>query len=380
MFEGAGLHSVDDRTGNGQNRAVAEACGDRRAAVDARHDLVFLVAAQFQSFPDDGGEVLVFAYVDESRIGYKLCCKNAVAIAILGWHETVCGEKDCAGHIGKFLLLVLPGGAEVALEVRVRLQLRIRVGGQHLAMGVNVDALVFCLLQELLKVIKVVAGDDNERAFLDRQRYGRRDGCAISICIGFVEHLHALEVYLADFHRQRQQFIHSGVGLADGLKALKEHGVNLVICITEYHRVIRVSGDAAQTYQDQGFERSDVFVNAPELQGFVRGAAVQLYIRVGGELFGFDFRGELCNGIFVKIDVGYCCKQAFDHQFNGLLGRGFAGKSYGQTYQLPGQVVLTERHFLRFAADAGLTGAGFAPGRLLALETKHTHINFPPEY
>ena len=41
----------------------------------------------------------------------------------------------------ELLLLVLPGGAEIALQMGVLLQLRIAVGRQHLAVGVDVDAL-----------------------------------------------------------------------------------------------------------------------------------------------------------------------------------------------------------------------------------------------
>ena len=53
-----------------------------------------------------------------------------------------------AGEFGELLVLVLPGGAEVAVEMRVFLQLRIGVAGQHLAVGVDVDALALGLLEQ----------------------------------------------------------------------------------------------------------------------------------------------------------------------------------------------------------------------------------------
>jgi hypothetical protein len=93
----------------------------------------------------------------KARICNQLRRENAVAVAVLRRHEAVGRKEDRARDIGELLLLILPGGSEVALEVRVCLQLRIRVGGQHLAVGVDIDALPFCLLQKLLQIIQVVA-------------------------------------------------------------------------------------------------------------------------------------------------------------------------------------------------------------------------------
>ena len=50
--------------------------------------------------------------------------------------------------IGEFLVLILPGGAEMTIEMWIFLQLRIAVAGQHFAVGVDVDALALGLLEQ----------------------------------------------------------------------------------------------------------------------------------------------------------------------------------------------------------------------------------------
>lgn len=62
------------------------------------------------------------------------------------------------------LLLVLPRRAEVALEMGIFFQFRIAMGGQHFAVGVDVDAFARRLLQQQLEVVQVVPGDDDERS------------------------------------------------------------------------------------------------------------------------------------------------------------------------------------------------------------------------
>ena len=52
------------------------------------------------------------------------------------------------GKCGEFLVLILPGGAVVAVEVGIFFQFRIAVGGQHFAVGVDIDAFALGLFQD----------------------------------------------------------------------------------------------------------------------------------------------------------------------------------------------------------------------------------------
>ena len=84
VFDGAGFDSVDNFVSNGQNRAVAEARRNRRAAVDAREVLFFLVAAEFQGFFDDRREVFVFADMGYAVKGDDFRREDAVDVGFLG--------------------------------------------------------------------------------------------------------------------------------------------------------------------------------------------------------------------------------------------------------------------------------------------------------
>ena len=165
------LYGVNDLVRNAENRAVAEAGGDGGSAVNASELRILGKAAQLQRLLNDWGKVLVLADMYDFRIGDHLGGEDPVFIAVLGRHQAVGGEEDRRGEICKFLLLILPRRAEVALEVRIFLQLRVTVGRQHLAVGVDVDALVLSLLQEPLQIVQIVAGD-YEMCIRDSPRAG----------------------------------------------------------------------------------------------------------------------------------------------------------------------------------------------------------------
>ena len=65
------------------------------------------------------------------------------------------------------------------------------MGGEHFAVGVNVDPLSLGLLQKELQVVKVMAGDDDERPFLHGQGDGDRGGRAVAFGVCFIEKRHA---------------------------------------------------------------------------------------------------------------------------------------------------------------------------------------------
>ena len=59
---------------------------------------------------------------------------------------------------------------KLPLRCGVFLQLRIAVGWQHFAVRVDIHALARRLLQQQLQVVEIMAGDDDERPLLHRQR------------------------------------------------------------------------------------------------------------------------------------------------------------------------------------------------------------------
>ena len=65
------------------------------------------------------------------------------------------------------------------------------MGGEHLAVGVDVYTGIFGLLQQKLEVPQVVAGDDNEGALFYGEGYGGGNGVAIGLGVGLVQQGHA---------------------------------------------------------------------------------------------------------------------------------------------------------------------------------------------
>ncbi len=88
---------------------------------------------------------------------------QAVLVAVLGGHDTVCGHEDGTVEGLKLLLLFPPGIAVVAHKIGVLLEGRVVVSRQHLRVGVDVHSGSLGLLQEHLQVPQVVAGDQDAR-------------------------------------------------------------------------------------------------------------------------------------------------------------------------------------------------------------------------
>ena len=93
--------------------------------------------------------------------------EEAVLVALSRLLDAVGGHDDGAGEGGELLGLILPGGAVVADKMAVLLQFRVAVAGEHFAVGVNVDALAFGLLEQQIDVRTKSADIDLVKA-LDR--------------------------------------------------------------------------------------------------------------------------------------------------------------------------------------------------------------------
>ena len=105
-------------------------------------------------------------------------------------------NMDRCRKVRKFFLLVLPGGTEVALKVRILPKLRIKaVSGKHFTVGINIVSLCSSSVQAAVSgLIEVVASDYDKRAFSHHQRYCHLSRIAIGLGIRLVKHLHALEL------------------------------------------------------------------------------------------------------------------------------------------------------------------------------------------
>ena len=173
---------------------------------------------------------------------------HPVLIAGAGRHQTVGGKQHWGGNALKLLLLALPGSAEVSRQMGVLFQPGIPVGGEHLGMGVNADAGVFGLFQQLVQILQVVARDDNEGPLVDVGADPGGYRVAEGIGVGLVQQGHALVVYLSKLHQQGQPFLH-GVRLAQLRQPLVEPVGDLLALVAQIAGVMGVSRHAFEAKQ-----------------------------------------------------------------------------------------------------------------------------------
>ena len=254
------------------------------------------------------------------------------------------------------------------------------MGWQHFAVRVDIHALARRLLQQQLQVVEIMAGDDDERSLLHRQRDGHGRGRAVGLGVGLIQQRHALEVLLAHLHHDGQQLVHAPV-LAHGKKSLGEKAVHFLVGITQHHSVMGICRHAAHAEEDQRFEAAHILLCAPKqvhvivvVPSTARGAAMA----VGHQpcLFRMYPVNQIPDSLFVKVHIGDGGEQALDHQPPSPLIR-IRGIIYrtGQSNQSASQLILKLRHLSGFSADTGFSGTTGAASRLLTLKTKHPVIH-----
>ena len=266
MLDSALLNSIDDLIGNAKNSTVAKAGGYLVATVDAGELLSLSVSTKLLSLLDNSAEVLlavsVLVNVDELWEGNKLGSVDAVLVARTRWHEAVSGEDNRSWNVLELLLLVLPCGTKVALELWILLELWITVSREHLAVSVNVNAGALGLLKDHLEVKKVMTRNNDEGTRLNSQRNLSWNWGAISAGICAVEKSHALKVDLAYLKGKRQQNVNGGLG-SKSSKCLYKESVNCVVGLAKNASVISISSHTTDTKQNKGLEGPNVLVVGP---------------------------------------------------------------------------------------------------------------------
>ena len=253
MANRTGFDSVYHLIGSAQNRAVSKAGCHGMPAVDAGKRLIFRIAAQLQRLFDDRREIAFLINVHHFRIRDHFRGKHTVCIARARRHQAVCGKQNRRRKVVKFLLLVLPSRAEIALQLRIFFQLRIAVRRKHLAVRIHSNALVLGLFQQTFEVVQIVSGDNDKRPFFNGQRNGCRLRCAVGLRICLVQQCHAGKIFLSDFQNNRQQLIHAPCVLSDCTQRFDEKCIQLRIGISQNHRMIGICRHTANAEQNERF-------------------------------------------------------------------------------------------------------------------------------
>ena len=115
-------------------------------------------------------------------------------------HDAVGGGDDGATKGREFRPLFLPGSAVLPGEIGMIVQLGIHVGGEHFAVGVDLDGSTFTGPEEVPKVEQIMAGDDDAGCGVCvLEDFGGR-GLAELFDVALVQQLHDAEIFLPQFH------------------------------------------------------------------------------------------------------------------------------------------------------------------------------------
>ena len=368
-------HRLHDLVRVLQHGGAGKTGGHRGAAVQAGQQGVLRVAAQLQRLFDHRGKVAPFVDVGHAGVSHHRGGEHPVGVAGAQGHDAVGGEQDGRGDVLELPLLVLPCGAKVALEVGVAaLQLRVAVGGQHLRVGVDVDAPACSLFQQLLCVVEVVAGNHDERPLFNGQRHLHRFRIAKRAGVGRVQQLHAAVAGFSCGLHQLPQGVGGLAGIAHGLQGGTEEPVQLRVDAAQHPGVVVVGGHAPQAEQHKAFQAAPVGIRFPP-------EGLHVVVRAGAGAGVVHPAGQRVHGGGVKVHVGNGGEQPL-HQQPGLFrGRAAPRRDElpGKRDERPGEPVLCGGCLGRLATHPRCAGAGGAARRLLTLKTKHllVHTKLP---
>ena len=370
VFQRTVLYCIYNFVSNGQNCIAAKTGSQCGAAVDAGKLFIFGESAKLKRFFDHRCEILIALLICgngyHTGITYNTGGKYPVCVAFLGRHQAVGCIQDWSGQIIKFRTLIVPCSTVISLQMSVFLQFGISVAGEHLTMCVDIDTLAFCLFQQHLQVMKIMAGYHNERSFFHFHAYGSGNRCTVGSGIGTIQQFHAQQIDPANFQYFRQKLFHGHI-FANVEQCFVNPFNYFIIRITQYHGMICIGSHTAYTEQNQRFERADIFLGIPELIHIV------IFFSSAGICAVFTGSGKkllLClNGIietgqcsFIKIHIGQCGKQSFHHQSAGLCDGGYILRICAtcQADQGAGQFVLQQGNVTFFTTDTCSTGTSGA--------------------
>lgn len=152
-------HQVDQRISRAQQGLTTEANGDQV------RDLAVREARHLLRLGDNRGEIFAFQMIDAWPAD-DAAGPDTVVIGADGWvDDAVRGHHNRAREAGKLDLLVLPAAAVVTNQMLEFTQFRVTVRWQHFTVGVDVNPGTFCLLQQVVQIFQVMAGNQNAFAF-----------------------------------------------------------------------------------------------------------------------------------------------------------------------------------------------------------------------
>eukprot|EP01084_Bolivina_argentea_P262773 444512_1 len=416
------LDLLDDGGGHGEDGVVAEANRVVHGALDAdgvgvAEGLGLRVEALGSlGGRDQGIEVDVLHGV--ANVGHVLPAdgasgEDAGSVGLVGLRDAVGGHEDRAGEVRELDGLAHPGATEVTDQVLEGVEVGVGVAGQHLTVGVDVDAQGLRLLEEALQDDEVVAR--HEDALTGGGHVGHLgDGGHTEGLVGVAQQGHGGDVDLAglEAHAQALAQVEALVARHQVQGAVDEL-VDLLVLLVVHQAVVGVGGDALEAVdQHLGDTRGGLSVGVDEaaqdtdvlaLVDEGLDVAGRLALIHGGHRDGGLLDGSLARGLAgllvshaglgagtahvlenhdealgVEVDVGQGGEHGVQSQAVQLVHLGRVHQS--QLVEVEAKdLAAVDREVLQggdlggLAADADL-GAATALEGLLALEAEHVAL------
>ena len=129
---------------------------------------------------------------------------------------------------------------------------------QHFAVRINIDPHAVRLLEQLLQILQVMAGNEDGFALdrFDAHRRGHR--MPVGAGVGGIEYLHGLKVDLAALEAHPQQLVHRRLFFRQVAQRFGKECINRLRLLSQDLRMIRVSGCALDSIDQQFLQSVDV--------------------------------------------------------------------------------------------------------------------------
>jgi hypothetical protein len=192
--------------------------------------------------------------------------------------DTVGGSQDGAAEVLKFALLQLPGTAEVASQIRVIRKLGIHEGRQHLTVRVDHHVGAFHLLEQVLQVKQVVASNKDAWLGLGAGLDFLHLGLAVTLDMGFIQHLHDAQILLATLQHQLKEARDIEVDVGDGgEERLFREGIHRFVDLAQAAGVVRVRGHALKPVEQGFLQALNIRILAADADGIAAKASLRLF-------------------------------------------------------------------------------------------------------
>ena len=116
------------------------------------------------------------------------------------------------------------------------------MAGQHFAVGIDVDAFAFGLLQDGVQILQVVAGNENGLALLGAQGHGGGHGVAVGAGVAGIQQFHGPQVDFAALERQADIVVDAQAVVQGGRQAFVDIGVDLFVFLPQDAGMVGIGG------------------------------------------------------------------------------------------------------------------------------------------